>query len=68
VAAIPENFLAISCLGVSGDALEGVDVVGSDVTLAVVRSRVCWLDSRSCDTSAVSASSSVGKMTGRLLS
>jgi len=65
--ATPENFLVSSCLGVS-DVCGSVDVVVSGETLAVVRSRIRWLVSRSCDTSAVSSSSSAGKLTGRLLS
>ena len=66
--AIPENFLVSSCVGVSV-VCGSVDVVVSGETLAVVRSRIRWLVSRSCDTSAVSSSSSsAGKLTGRLLS
>ena len=53
--------------GVSGSAPGRVDGVVSGVSFAVVCSRVWRLDSRSWDTSAASPSSSVGKVTGRLL-
>ena len=66
VVAILESFLSSSCLGVS--VRGSVDVVVSGETLAVVRSRIRWLVSSSYDTSAVSSSSSAGKLTGRLLS
>ena len=57
-----ESFFASSCLGVSED-FWSVDMEGDGVTLVAVCSRVWRLDSRSCDTSAASPSSLVGKCT-----